>query len=131
MPTTLPPYALSTPTFRFRHLAAFAGKAPIGGAREVALAALVVARLAADCREEIGDEPDARAVRCAAAKTWLGALALPPAVRAAMTRCVDATGSGASAAVSAELNALTKAVAAYIEAPACAELTAIAGSLRS
>ena len=35
--------------FRFRHLAALAGRAPIGGAREVALACFVAARLVSDC----------------------------------------------------------------------------------
>ena len=40
VPVTLPPYALSAPVFRFRHLAALAGRAPIGGAREVALGLL-------------------------------------------------------------------------------------------
>ena len=49
VPVTLPPYALTAPVFRFRHLAALAGRAPIGGAREVALACFVAARLVSDC----------------------------------------------------------------------------------
>src|SRR5204863_7354540 len=51
VPVMLPPYALSAPVFKFRHLATLAGRAPIGGAREVALACFVAARLASDCRD--------------------------------------------------------------------------------
>ena len=40
-----PPYALTPTTFRFRALAALAGRAPLGGGRETALASYVVARL--------------------------------------------------------------------------------------
>jgi hypothetical protein len=43
-----PPYALEPLSFRFAALAALAGRAPIGGQREVALATYVVARLAHD-----------------------------------------------------------------------------------
>ena len=131
MPQTLPPYALSTPTFRFRHLAAFAGKAPIGGAREVALAALVVARLAADCREDMGEEPGSRATRCAAAKTWLGTLALPASVRTALTRCADASAIAHPPGVAQELSALSKAVKEYLDPLACGELDALVVALRS
>ena len=49
VPVTLPPYALPAPVFRFRNLATLAGRAPIGGAREVALACFVAARLVNDC----------------------------------------------------------------------------------
>src|SRR5690349_12491010 len=46
---TAPPYALSSPAFRFRALAVLAGRAPLGGQREVALATYLAARLADDC----------------------------------------------------------------------------------
>src|SRR5215216_5312955 len=62
VPVTLPPYALPAPVFRFRNLATLAGRAPIGGAREVALACFVAARLANDCCDPIlALDDDARA----------------------------------------------------------------------
>src|SRR6476659_6098372 len=82
VPVMLPPYALSAPVFKFRHLATLAGRAPIGGAREVALACFVAARLAADCCDPALDlDEPARAARCAGAKLWLGTIAIPSPVR--------------------------------------------------
>jgi len=49
-----PPYALAPTSFRFPALAALAGRAPLGGQREVVLAAYVVARLAHDTLAERG-----------------------------------------------------------------------------
>src|SRR3954453_19876564 len=64
VPVTLPPYALPTPVFRFRHLASLAGRAPIGGAREVALACFVAARLVSDCCDPtLALDAEARAAR--------------------------------------------------------------------
>src|SRR3954467_15528570 len=89
---TLPPYALASPVFRFRHLATLAGRAPIGGAREVALACFVAARLVADCCDpSLGLEDEARAARCAGAKAWLGTIAIPAPVRAPVARCAEAS----------------------------------------
>src|SRR5437764_1728592 len=92
VPVTLPPYALIAPVFRFRHLAALAGRAPIGGAREVALACFVAARLVADCCDPTLDfDEEARAGRCAGAKAWLGTIAIPAPVRAPVARCAEAS----------------------------------------
>jgi hypothetical protein len=40
-----PPYALETPVFRFKALVSHAGRAALGGDREIALACFAVARL--------------------------------------------------------------------------------------
>src|SRR5688500_148699 len=63
-----PPYALTTPSFEFPALASLAGRAPMGGEREVALACLVVARLAAGASALTSE---VRGARAAAAKVWL------------------------------------------------------------
>src|SRR3954471_18984953 len=92
VPVMLPPYALSAPVFRFRHLAALAGRAPIGGAREVALACFVAARLVSDCCDPalpLGD--DSPAPPCAGAKAWLGTIAIPAPVRTPVARCAEAS----------------------------------------
>jgi hypothetical protein len=86
-----PPYALAAPEFPFRALAALAGRAAIGGARELVLALLLAARLVDGA---VGDAPlttPMRRTRAAAARAWLAALSLPPHARATVARLVDAT----------------------------------------
>ena len=129
VPPTLP-YALQAPSFRFRHLANLAGRAPIGGAREVALACFVAARLAHECTHASEEDQEARAARSTAAKAWLGTLALPAAVRTSVTRCAELSVDGQSAAVAKELVALALAAASYLDQQSRAELDALTASLR-
>jgi len=90
------PYALATPRFRFRALALLAGRAPLGGTREVAMAAYIIARLVDDAKPSSALADATRKARAAAAKTWLASLALPAATRAAFGRLVEATGGDGS-----------------------------------
>jgi hypothetical protein len=115
--------------FRFRHLAALAGRAPIGGAREVALASFVVARLVAERIDGSDDERPQRAARSLAAKGWLGTLALPQPVRGAATRCADLSVDGALASLSRDIRDLMAAASAYLDARSRNELEALACSL--
>lgn len=129
--SSLPPYALTTPAFPFPHLAGLAGRAPIGGAREVALACFVAARLAADCvldRTEIAGED--RTTRSAGAKGWLGTLALPPTVRGHLLRCVESTAEGSRSSVGRELSELALAGSGYLDVGSRAELETLAAALR-
>lgn len=130
VPHSVLPYALIAPAFPFRHLAALAGRAPIGGAREVALACFVAARLVAD-RRAGGDEAaePARAARAASAKSWIGTLALPPAVRGPLSRCILGSADATLTAVGRELSALSAAAASYLDTGSRAELDALAASL--
>jgi hypothetical protein len=129
VPPTLP-YALATSSFRFRHLANLAGRAPIGGAREVALACFVAARLAHECTLAIDEDQDARSARSTAAKAWLGTLALPVAVRTPVIRCAELSVDGQSALVAKELEALALAAASFLDQPSRGELEALTASLR-
>jgi hypothetical protein len=129
VPPTLP-YALAAPSFRFRHLANLAGRAPIGGAREVALACFVAARLAHECTRTLDEDHEARAARCAGAKAWLGTLALPTAVRTPVIRCADLSVDGQSAPVAKEVAALALAAASYLDPQSRAELDALSTSLK-
>ena len=88
-----PPYALATPRFRFRALAALAGRAPLGGDREVALATLMAARLAAGALPPQPLPQGVRITRATGARVWLTALALPLPIRQSLTRLIDATTS--------------------------------------
>jgi hypothetical protein len=128
----LPPYALPAPTFPFPHLAGLAGRAPIGGAREVALACFVAARLAADYGTPLVDAADpARAARAAGAKGWLGTLALPTEVRGPLIRCVESTAQGPARTVAQELAALAAVGAGYLDGGSRAELETLAAALRA
>lgn len=128
MPHALPPYALPSPSFRFWHLANLAGRAPIGGAREVALACFVAARLAADSTMA-HEEATGRSTRCAGAKAWLGTLALPAPVRGQLTRCAESSVDGGPVALSREVAALALAASSYLDPQSRAELEALALSL--
>jgi len=89
----LPPYALATPRFRFRALAAVVGRSPLGGEREVALAALLAARLVVGALPPLPLPQAVRITRASGARAWFAALALPAALRQSLARLVDATTS--------------------------------------
>jgi hypothetical protein len=131
VPVPLPPYALAAPVFPFRHLAGLAGRAPIGGAREVALACFVAARLASECLLD-GDDAHApaRVARSTGAKGWVGTLALPTAVKGPLQRCLESSAEGGRAAMARELATLATAAASYLDPSSRAELDALATSLK-
>ena len=105
-----PPYALEPTPFRFPALASLAGRAPIGGEREVALATYLAARLAHDAHAHRGLTPEIRSERAASAKTWLSTLSLPASMRAALASLIEASGAdgnGVATAVRAVITATT------------------------
>ncbi|HVT38077.1 MAG TPA: hypothetical protein VHE78_03470, partial [Gemmatimonadaceae bacterium] len=89
MPGT-PPYALATPVFPFRALALLAGRSPLGGPRETALATLIAARLAAAAAPPASLSGAIRAARAEAARAWITSVTLPAPERAALLRLVFA-----------------------------------------
>jgi hypothetical protein len=125
---TPPPYTLTIPVFRFRALASLAGRAPLGGQREVALATYLVARLVDDCLPEKELPADSRAERSIGARGWLANVALPTAVRASLTRLVDLTG-GNSSEISTALKSTIAAVDAFLDAPSRLELARLERAL--
>ena len=124
-----PPYALAPTTFRFRAIAALAGRAPLGGGRETALAFFVVARLAVGCLPETALPAEDRAVRAAAARTWLASLALPVPVRAPLIKVIESTRHDSRAAVAVAIVTAADIAASYLDGPALAELRALATEL--
>lgn len=102
MPPGLPDPMASRP-FPSLALAARAATAALGGPREAALATLLLCHLA---RRSVGPgalEPEGRADRCAAARQWLGTLALQLPVRAAAGRVLDAIAAGNAGAAGTAL----------------------------
>jgi hypothetical protein len=130
VPVMLPPYALSAPVFKFRHLATLAGRAPIGGAREVALACFVAARLASDCCDPALDlDEPSRAARCAGAKLWLGTIAIPSPVRTPVAKLAEATATANPATMAPLVSVLTRAAESFLDAASRSELDQLATRL--
>jgi hypothetical protein len=125
----LPPYALAAPEFRFRALAALAGRAPLGGARELMLGTLLGARLAEGV---VGDHPlpaPLRRARATAAKTWLSALALPASTRSTLARLAEATGGDDLTALKDAWEGAAALVVATLDASSRAELRRVSNAL--
>jgi hypothetical protein len=115
--------------FRFPALAALAGRRPLGGDREVAVAAFVGARLVAGVLPPHALEPDVRAARSAGARTWLAAVALPAATRAPFGRLIDASGRDDPSALRAALTGLIDAAGRLLDAPARRELEGLRSAI--
>lgn len=122
------PYALDTLRFPFPALAALAGRLPLGGGREVALAALLTARLAQGVSSGEALHPADRASRSVAAKVWLASLALPAATRVPFARCVEAT-TGTPLQVAGALRSLVAAAGSHLDGPSVQELEKLARQL--
>lgn len=130
VPVTNPPYSLATTAFRFAALAALAGRAPLGGQREVALATYMAARLAQDVLPERGVPQTSRAERAVGAKSWLATLALPNSVRPALAKLVDSTGTDQRATATA-FRAAAAATATFLDPRARSELDQLLSALEA
>lgn len=122
------PYALETLRFPFPALAALAGRLPLGGGREVALASLLVARLAQGVAAGESLPAAERASRAAGAKVWLASLALPATTRVPFARCVEST-TGTPSQVAGTLRSLVAAAGAHLDGPSVQELERLARQL--
>ncbi len=123
------PYALATPEFRFRALAAAAARAAIGGPREAVLVTLLAARLASAAGPASNLTQAQRARRAEAARGWIGTLALTPVLRAAAGRLLDACAGTDPLAVAAALVKVTDVTAQWLDRPARSELAALTAEL--
>lgn len=108
--------------FRFPALAALAGRRPLGGEREIALAALVCAHLVVGTLPEHALPVDVRARRASAARAWLSAMAVPAPARASVARVIDACGRDDLSAVQQTLRALVEGIARSLDTAARREL---------
>ena len=120
-----PPYALAPTPFRFPALASLAGRAPLGGDREVALATYLAARLAHDTLADGGLSEPVRAERAVSAKSWLATLSLPAAIRTALARLVEASG-GDARGVAPALRAVIAATSSRLDQGSRLELNRLA-----
>ena len=117
-----PPYALATPRFRFRALAALAGRSTLGGDREVALATLLAARLVVGALPPQPLPQGVRITRANGARAWFAALALPATLRQSLARLVDATTAVDRDGLEPALRTLIEVGMPQLDALAIAEL---------
>ncbi|HSC31277.1 MAG TPA: hypothetical protein VLD17_06115 [Gemmatimonadaceae bacterium] len=118
--------------FPFPALAAQAGRAPLGGTREVALACLMAARLALSARCAAAElNKRAHTDRTHSARSWFASLAIPPAVRTACMRLIDATVAAETLEVGAALAAVLSAARRHLDSAGVEELDRAIASLRA
>ena len=127
----LPPYAVIPPAFPYPALAALAGRAPLGGAREAILACFMGARLARDAMDTTGGAvpPSLRQARAQGARAWLNALAVPAGVRATVAKLIDASTTDDPASMRAPLMAVIAVTASYLDSASRSELDRLAQAL--
>mgnify|MGYP001167371583 CR=1 FL=1 len=126
-----PPYALTPVVFRFRALTTLAGRLPLGGERELAMAVLMGARLADGCTTRESLSPELRKVRGQGARHWLGTLTLPTTARTAAQLVADASGGESREGVATALDRLVTLAAQVLDAPSRAELKQLLALLRA
>ena len=124
-----PPYSLAAPSFRFRALASLAGRAPLGGEREMALAALMAARLADAALLPVPLSGAARANRAAGARVWCSTLTLPAAARIPLGRVVDTSENGERSHIADALAAFAAIAGPLLDSASRSELAELVASL--
>lgn len=124
------PYALEPTNFPFPALAIMAGRAPLGGPRELALACFVVGRMVVDSTvlTEVLS-PEQRQGRAQGAKHWLGSAAIPTPVRAALNRLAESTIAADLTAMKSALEVVMTITANQLDSGARLELGRLAQSI--
>jgi len=126
-----PPFSLAAPAFRFRALASLAGRAPLGGEREMALAALMAARLAEGLLLDPPLTVPARSTRAVGARVWCSTLTLPAAARIPLARVVDASETDSRSLLAEALGAFAAIAGALLDAASRAELSELVTALNA
>jgi hypothetical protein len=124
------PYALEPTGFPFPALAQMAGRAPLGGPREVALACLVVGRLVIEATTGNGVlTEEQKAARLQGARHWLGAAAISLPVRTALGKLAEATQPGDPSAIRTALETVMTVTANHLDPAARLELGRLAQAI--
>jgi hypothetical protein len=122
------PHSLDPLAFPYPALAALAARLPHGGGREVALAALMAARLSHQLQASSTTPPSDRTARATAAKVWLASLALPANTRVPFARCIDATTS-TPLQVAGALRSLVAVTSGHLDGASVQELERLSRQL--
>ena len=119
------PYALEPTAFPFPALAALAGRAPLGGPREVALGCFVVARIVSRAAVD-GLSAEQRRERVQGVKHWLGAAALAVPVKQVLMRAADASVADEREGLKSALDSVMTVTANQLDPAARLELGRLA-----
>ena len=104
-----------------------AGRASLGGPREIALACFLVARVVGDShRAGPTLSMELRQERVEAVKHWLGAASIPTSVRNALSRLADSSAADDRSAIRAALDSVMVVTANHLDPAARLELTRLA-----
>jgi hypothetical protein len=122
----LPPYALEPTAFPFPALAAMAGRAPLGGPREAALACFIVARVVGEFAAGDRLAPDQQRTRVQGVKQWLGSAAVPAPLKAVLTKLVESTISEDREVAKSALDSVIAVTANQLDPGARLELSRLA-----
>ena len=119
----LPKFALATPSFRFRSLAAAAGRASLGGDRETLLACLQLGRLCAGMLPPYEMSRELTMERTENTKQWLSSLAVPSGIRSTAFGILGSLTGHDRARLAEAFEDLVKAAPPQLDEAARIELT--------
>jgi hypothetical protein len=123
------PYSLEPNSFPLPALAALAGRAPLGGPRETALACFVVGRLIASSAAPAAAGSEQGRERLQGVKHWLGSAALAANLRQALAKAAECASEGDRAGVKSALDSVMTVTANHLDPVARLELARLAQAI--
>jgi hypothetical protein len=126
------PYALEPTAFPFPALASLAGRAPLGGQREIVLACLLVARVVVDAAHVNGGgllTLDQRRARAREVADWLAATTIPTGIKGALTTLAEGTAAEDRGQLSTALDSVMMVTANHLDPAARLELGQLAQAI--
>lgn len=121
----LPRFALTPPVFRFRSLAALAGRASLGGDRETVIACLQLARLCAGLLPPYRLTREITLERTEHTRQWLASVAVPSGIRSTAFGIFGGLTGHDRARLALAFEDLVKAAAGQLDEASRVELNAL------
>jgi len=107
-----------------------AGRASLGGPREIALACFLVGRIVSEATSPGAPlSQEQKNARTQGAKHWLGAAAIPTPVRAALSRLAECSAAEDRRAIKAALDSVMTVTASHLDSAARLELGRLAQAI--
>jgi hypothetical protein len=125
----LPRFALTSPVFRFRSLAALAARAALGGDRETVIACLQLARLCAGILPPYRLSRELTLERTEHTRNWLASVAVPSGIRSTAFGIFGGLTGYDRARLALAFEDLVKAAAGQLDEASRVELTALVHEL--
>lgn len=123
------PYSLEPNSFPLPALAALAGRAPLGGQRETALACFVVGRLIASASTPLATGSEQGRERLQGVKHWLGSAALSPNLRQTLAKAAECASEGDWAGAKSALDSVMTVTANQLDPAARLELARLSQAI--